>query len=115
MADTNLSAMPDPPPDRTPPLPAVIRLDPNAPLRFSPLEMRILKAQTGREFSELMQDDDGAKFMTLAWFRLRREGWPELQWSDLEACEFELGGADQVSPLNGQPPTLSPPSAGIGG
>jgi hypothetical protein len=107
MADADLIQMPHPPP----PLPDVIRIDPNQPLRFTPKELRILKAQTGHDFATLMQAEGP---VVMAWFRLRREGWPDLRYADLEGCDFEIGEPGVADPLSGPPPTTSPPSAGTG-
>jgi len=109
MADADVTPMPERPP---PPLPSPIQIDPNQPLRFTPKELRILKAQTGRDFATLMQLEAP---VVLAWFKLRREGWPDLRYGDLEDCEFEIGEPADVDPLNVTPPTGSPPSAGSGG
>lgn len=95
------------------PLPVPIHVDLTQPLRFTPKQLKELKAQTGRTFSELFADDP---FTVTAWLRLRREGWPTLRYADLEDCVIEAGaGGDAVSPLNVTPPTGSPPSAGSGG
>jgi hypothetical protein len=95
------------------PLPDPIHVDLSQPLRFTPKQLRELKAQTGRAFTELFADDP---FTTTAWLRLRREGWPNLRYADLEDCVIEAGAQSvAVDPLNGTPPTASPPSVGSGG
>jgi hypothetical protein len=100
-------------PDRGPlPLPDVVAVDATQPLRFSPKELRLLKAQTGRAFTELLVDEAP---VLMAWFKLRREGWPDVRYADLEDIEIEIGGTPVVDPLNGAPPTTSQPSAGSGG
>jgi len=108
MADAEVTPL-----ERAPvPLPNPIRIDPNQPLRFTPKELRLLQAQTGRDFATLMAAEAP---VVMAWFRLRREGWPDLRYADLEDCEFALGDEPVVSPLNGTPPMGSPLSAGSGG
>lgn len=110
MADADhVVPMPERPPQ---PLPNPVRIDPNAPLRFSPKELRILRAQTGQDFATLMQAEAP---VVIAWFKLRREGYPELRYADLEDCDFEIGEPPVADPLNGSPPTAWPGSAGIGG
>lgn len=108
MADTNVAPMPERGPS---PLPSPIRVDPNQPLRFTPKELRVLRAQTGRDFAALMSSEGP---VVLAWFKLRREGWPDLRYADLEDAEIEIGEPEAVDPLNVTPPTGSPPSAGFG-
>jgi hypothetical protein len=108
MADADLVQMPERGPQ---PLPSPIKIDPNQPLRFTPKELRILKAQTGRVFAELMAAEAP---VVLTWFRLRREGWPDLRYADLEECEIEIGEPEALDPLSGTQPTGSPPSADSG-
>jgi hypothetical protein len=99
-------------PDRGPlPLPEVVQVDATQPLRFSPKELRLLKAQTGRAFTELLVEEAP---VLMAWFKLRREGWPELRYADLEEVEIEIGGAAVADPLSGARPTTWPDSAGTG-
>jgi len=108
MADADLVPMPE----RATPLPDPIRFDMGQPLRFTPKELRILRAQTGRTFTDLMQEEAP---VVMAWFRLRREGWPDLRYADLEDVTIEVGEAVAADPLNVQPPTSWPDSAGSGG
>jgi hypothetical protein len=113
MADTDHVDHDQAEPERGPlPLPAVIHVDANQPLRFSPKEMRLLKAQTGRAFTELLVEEAP---VLMAWFRLRREGWPDLRYADLEEIEIEIGGAPTADPLNGSRPITWPDSVGSGG
>ena len=96
-----------------PPLPVPIHVDLSQPLRFTPKQLKELKAQTGRTFTELFADDP---FTVTAWLRLRREGWPSLRYADLEDCVIEAGaGSVGLDPLNVTPQTGSPPSVGSGG
>jgi len=96
-----------------PPLPDPIHVDLNEPLRFTPRQLKELKAQTGKTFTALFADDP---FTVTAWLRLRREGWPALRYADLEDCVIEAGGeGGGLDPLNVTPPTASLPSVGSGG
>ena len=104
-ADLNVTPMPERAP---PPLPNPIRLE-QPRLRFTPKESRILKAQTGRTFPELVQDEP---FTVMAWLYLRREGWPDLRYADLENAEIEIGKTEVPDPLNVTTPTGWPDSAG---
>jgi len=113
MADTHDLDNVAPLPERGPlPLPDVVQVDATQPLRFSPKELRLLKAQTGRAFTELLVDEAP---VLMVWFKLRREGWPELRYADLEDVQIEIGGAAVVDPLNGARPTAWPDSVGTGG
>lgn len=96
-----------------PPLPEPILVDLSQPLRFTPKQLKVLKAQTGRTFTELFAEDP---FTVTAWLRLRREGWPELRYADLDDRLIEAGAAETLTtPLNETPLTGSLPSAGSGG
>ena len=91
-----------------------LRMEDMSNPRFTPRELRLIKQATGRAWSQIMADEtDDEKFPVLAWLKLRRDGY-----------ELELGEMDDVlislevsppDPTNGQPPTISLPSADIGG
>lgn len=107
---------PDSPPVRAvpPPLPDVVRIAGDSKLRFTPRELRLIREQTGQTLTDLMQEE----VVTLtAWLKLRRNGWPDVQWSDLDDLDIEFVAteADVADPLSGPPTTTSPPSAGTGG
>ena len=107
MAEADLAPVPEP--RRLPP---VIPFDANRPMRFTPLEMRLLKQQTGRGFTQLMQDEP---LVVQVWLTLRREGFPDLHYRELEACEIEVSEGEVPDPLSGPPPMDSPPFVGSGG
>jgi hypothetical protein len=111
MAEPELT--PEPPVPLRLPLPAEFTVDPTEPLRYSPKELKVLRAQTGQSFTEMMQADP---FTLIAWFRMRREGWPELRYPDLEANVMIVVQEQEADgPLLEQPPTGWPDSAGTGG
>ena len=59
-------------------LPAEVTLDVVEAMtpRFTPRELRIIKEQLGRSFSEVLSDDEGdEKYVVLAWLKLRRDGY----------------------------------------
>jgi hypothetical protein len=105
-------------PERPPPLPELVRLTAEglADTRFSPNELRALKAQTGRGLTDLIgpDADDADRFQTMAWLRLRRDGHPALDWNALGDLEIAMQ-AEPPDPTNAGSPTSSPPSAGSGG
>ena len=55
-----------------------VSLDATMGVRFSPNELRALKAETGRSMTELLgpEADDADRMQTVAWLRLRRDGNP---------------------------------------
>jgi len=77
------------------PLPDSVRIDPNTGMRFTPNELALLKAQTGRTMTDLLGTegddvDDGDRWRLLLWLRLRRTGYPDIGWQDLGDIEIEL-------------------------
>jgi len=104
----------DPPPVRAVPnpLPSVVQIGSNTRLRFTPRELRMIREQTGQTLTDLMQDEP----LTLsAWLSLRRNGYPDVRWDELDDVEMELVASEETrDPLPGPPSTTSPPSAGIG-
>jgi hypothetical protein len=81
--------------------------------RFTPRELRLIREQTGRSFTQIMADDDSDdRFVVFAWLKLRRDGH-DLEWADLDDVVISLTTAEP-DPTNGRPPTISPPSAATG-
>jgi len=110
----NLTTEPPAPVRAVPrPLPDVVLIAGDARLRFTPRELRIIREQTGSTLTELMQEE----MLTLtAWLKLRRSGWPDVRWSDLDDIDLEFVASekDAADPLADQPSTTSPHSAGTG-
>jgi hypothetical protein len=84
-------------------------------VRFTPNELRALKAETGRTMTELLgpDADDGDRMQTLAWLSLRREGHP-LAWESCADIEISVQDAGPPDPTSGGLPTSLPGSAGSG-
>lgn len=76
-------------PDRQ--LPDEVKLTTTAGTRFTPNELRRLKAETGRTMTELLgpEADDGDKMQTLAWLMLTRDGF-EVTWADCGDIHIEI-------------------------
>ena len=70
MAEPELIHMPKPLPDE-------VTITQTSGARFTPNELRKLKAETGRTMTELLgpEADDGDKMQTLAWLSLTRDGY----------------------------------------
>jgi len=96
------------------PLPTSVRIAGDAPLRFTPNELALIRAQTGQTITDLLDGDD--RWRVIAWLRLRRVGYPGVQWDDLGDLEIELVATDepQRDPTDAPSSTTSPPSAGTG-
>ena len=60
------------------PEPLTVVLTEATGVRFSPNELRALKAETGRSMTDLLgpEADDADRMQTIAWLRLRRDGNP---------------------------------------
>ena len=107
MADADLIPMhPDPIPD-------VVQVDPNAGVRFTPNELRALKAESGQSMTDLFQDgDDADRTQVMVWLALRRQGrivaWDRC--GDI-ACDLVTEPPD---PTPAASLTSSPPSADSG-
>jgi hypothetical protein len=95
-------------------------IDAAAAIRFRPVDMKVIRAITGRSIMEMIRDDsaehDEDKFQALAFFALRRAD------RDTPAAElWELAGeadlemvAPPPDPTNGSISTGSPLSAATG-
>ena len=97
------------------PLPASVRVAGDAPLRFTPNELAMIRAQTGQTITDLLDGDD--RWRVIAWLRLRRVGYPDVQWDELGDIEIELVATEDQAPrdpTDARSSTTSPPSAGIG-
>jgi hypothetical protein len=73
MAEADLVPMPE----RPPPLPESVDVDPNSmDIRLAPNELRLLKAETGKTMAELLGEDaeDADRFQVTIWLKLRRLG-----------------------------------------
>lgn len=97
------------------PLPDVVRIAGDAPLRFTPNELAMIRAQTGQTITDLLDGDE--RWSVIAWLKIRRLGFPSVQWDDLGEIEIELvatEGPEPRDPTDARSSTTSPPSAGIG-
>jgi hypothetical protein len=81
--------------------------------RFTPRELRLIKEQLGRSFTEVMADETSDdRFVVFAWLKLRRDGH-DLSWEQMDDVLITLSG-ETPDPMNGRPASSSPPSAGTG-
>ena len=97
------------------PLPASVRIAGDAPLRFTPNELALIRAQTGQTITDLLDGDD--RWRVIAWLRLRRVGYPGVEWDQLGDLEIELVATDAApapDPTAARYSTISPRSAGTG-
>jgi len=108
MADADVVRMPEQ-------LPELVRVDPSAGIRFTPNQLRALKAETGRTMTDLLGEDgdDEDRMQAMVWLELRRQG-KAVPWDRCGdvALEFTLPTPD---PTTGGSSTESPRSAGSGG
>jgi hypothetical protein len=108
LADTDLIAAPTE---------VVIHRADMANPRFTPRELRLIRETLGRSFSSVLADEESDdKFVVLAWLKLRRDGH-ELAWEEMDDVVLTFVTAEPEAapdPMNGQPPTISPRSAGSG-
>lgn len=97
-------------------LPELVTITQTTGVRFTPNELRLLKADTGRGLNELMGEDadDADRMQTLAWLRLRREG-RQVAWADLGDVLVEVRAEAAADPTSAGSSTSSPPSAASGG
>jgi len=80
--------------------PGMVTIESTDGVRFTPNELRRLKAETGRTMTELLgpDADDGDRMQTLAWLHLLREGTP-IQWDACGDVAIEIKVA-QPDPTN---------------
>jgi hypothetical protein len=100
-----------------PAMPTVVHLSAADSNRIpSPGTLRMLKAQLGKSWAELMgpDADDADRFQTLAWVALRRDR-PELRWEDCEDVELVIEDVPAVpDPFDSASSATSPSSAASG-
>lgn len=108
MAHAELAAMPKE-------IPKVVVVTQRTGARFTPNQMRALKAETGKTMDQLFGEDadDGDKMQTLAWLGLRRLGI-EIPWGDCGDIDIEFR-QDEPDPTKSEPSESSPGSAASGG
>lgn len=96
-------------------IPDVVRISTKAGARFTPNEIRLLKAETGKTMEQLFGEkgDDADKMQTLVWLQLRREGI-HVDWDACGDIAFE-GVEEPADPTSSGPSTTSPASATSGG
>jgi hypothetical protein len=81
--------------------------------RFTPRELRLIKEQLGRSFTQVMSDEQSDdRFIVFAWLKLRRDGHP-IEWEDMDDVLISLSG-EPADPSNGQPASSSLPSVATG-
>jgi hypothetical protein len=101
--------------------PIVIGTD--KPLRLSADTMRALKKATGRNMSELLNDDDddANRIQVVAFAELFRRYLPSghtpdaaALWEEAGAAEVDFTAPEPIDPLGGGFSQTSPPSVGTG-
>ena len=103
-------------------LPELVRLRSDEANRMpSPGTMRLLKAQTGRDWADFMnpESDSADRFQTLIWVKLRRD-IPDLTWAECEDVGLiieDVGSSrpDPTPAANAPVSTTSRSSADSGG
>jgi hypothetical protein len=98
MAHADLAAV-----DAPRPIPDVVTIDPAAmEIRMSPNELRQLKADTGRNLSDLLGEggDDADRLQTTVWLSLRRDGF-DLSWNRCGDIAIEFSAGTTADPTNG--------------
>jgi hypothetical protein len=93
------------------------------PLRLSADAMRSLKKATGRNMSELLNDDDddANRIQVVAFAELYRRYLPSghmpdaaALWEEAGSTEVDFTAPETVDPLGGGSSQTSPPSVGTG-
>lgn len=113
MAETEVTEVIELP--ERPHVPDVLRLSSEIGMRFSPNDIRELKAETGKRLSELTGEgaDEADQMQTMAWLRLRREG-QNVRWADCGDIAIEFEVDQEPDPMNVARSTSSPSSASSG-
>lgn len=92
----------------------VIRVSESGDVGFTPRELRMIREQVGKSWTELVQDDerDADRWMVQAWLKLRREGH-DLSWDDMEdmVIRLEVDVDVEIDPTSGRPRVNLPGSA----
>jgi hypothetical protein len=81
-------------------VPAFVKFSTAGGVRFTPNEIRALKAETGRTLTDMLgpDADDADRMQTIAWLNLRRDG-NAVAWADCGdvAIEVETPTPDPTS------------------
>jgi hypothetical protein len=72
-------------------IPAFVVLEQGGALGFTPNELRLLKATTGKTLQDM---DEADTTQVAVWVRLRREGHPEVTWEQCGDIEVRYVPAD---------------------
>jgi hypothetical protein len=94
----------------------VLRAD-GMEVAFTPRELRMIRENTGRTWSQIITDEDGDdKYTVLAWLKLRREGYDVTldQLDDVVIRVPTTAEQPEVDPTSGGRSTTSPASATSG-
>jgi len=91
-------------------LPKQVRINTNP--SFSPNELRVLKAMTGRTLENLMGDECDS-IQAMVWLALRDLGFTGVTWDECADVRGEMVPPD-ADPFTGSDSTTLPPSAGSG-
>lgn len=85
------------------PLPESIAIEATG-IRFTPNELRALKAETGRSMTELMgpDADEADRMQTLAWLNLRRDG-RAVPWDKCGDVAMEFETPAPPDPMRSEP------------
>jgi hypothetical protein len=87
--------------------PLEVSLGGAAGLKFTPRELKLVKAAYGRSLIQILQDDESDdRFTVVAWLRLRRNG-REVELADMDDVLIDLEQPDAPDPTT---PPLSPTS-----
>jgi hypothetical protein len=88
----------------------VVRAD-DLEVAFTPRELRMIREQTGRSWSQIVTDEESDdKFTAMAWLRLRREGH-QLTLEEMDDVVIRIKAAEPPDPTSSGRSATSPNSA----
>jgi len=96
MAESEVIRLPEPEPEEL--IVGSVEVDPSG-VRFTPNELRALKAESGRTFTELTgpDADDADRMQALGWLAVRRDGRP-MPWAAAAELEIVFRSPEDAAP-----------------
>jgi len=97
------------------PLPEAVSIGAGLTPRFTPNQIRALKAQTGKSMEEILGEgaDDADRLQAIVWLRLHKLGH-RASWDQAGDVAVEIEDDPEPDPTNGAPSNSRPPSAASG-
>jgi hypothetical protein len=79
-------------------------------MRFTPRELRLIREQTGRSYSQIMADETSDdRFTVAAWLKTRRDGH-DIALADMDDVLISITNTGELDPTTAPPGAILPSS-----